>query len=260
MRFRYTFFVGLLVLLMHVNGVYGQPDTDTLPPAPKPVRLRPTYAVLKLAPLTLVDIDPAWQAGIELRTIPSVSVQGEIAYGPANWAGPFPDLNLFGADYLRDGWSYQPSWRYRGELRYYLPIPLLQKFFKPKRRLNGVYVAAEYYYKNAGIVKNTSAASGGLITSLDYSQKINRITQAGYLKIGLQLALSHQKTSFLSRVFLDAYAGAGRRYITIEQTEGPSVLLANGRVPEALRYTRFIPNLEGWLPGLSCGLKIGVAL
>ncbi|OIN59552.1 hypothetical protein [Arsenicibacter rosenii] len=260
MRFRYTFFVGLLVLLTDASGVSAQPATDSVAVKPGPIKLRPTYAVLKLAPLTLLDIDPAWQAGLELRTIPSVSVQGEIAYGPANWAGPFPNLNLLGADYLQDGWSHQPSWRYRGELRYYLPFRFLQTIFKPKRQLNGVYIAAEYLHKDIGINKTTSSASGGLITSLDYSQKINRTTRAGHLKIGLQLALSHQKTSFLSRVFIDVYAGAGRRYVNITQTAGPSVLTANGRIPEALRYTRFIPGLEGWLPGIAGGLKIGVAL
>lgn len=218
---------------------------------------RRTRLIVKIAPLTLVDVDPALQAGLEIRILKRLSIQQEVGYGPRNWQGPFPDFKPLGTDFLTGGWERQESWRYRTEIRFYPNLHFLFSKIKQRSLLSGVYIAAEYVYKVVGITKATNSASGGISTSLDYQQDINRSTTAGHLKAGWQVPLSQDKKSPWSHFFLDFYVGGGQRYITIDQTEGPSVVRSNGSVPEAIRYTRFVPNQKGWLPSAASGIKIG---
>ena len=229
------------------QGSYDQQSSTT----------RQTRLIVKFAPLPLVDIDPALQAGLELRVLKRLSLQQDIGYGLPNWEGPLPDFRPLGADFLTGGWQRQESWRYRTELRYYPNLRFLFPKTKPQSLLSGFYVAAEYFYKIVGINKTTGAASGGIVTSLDYDQSISRTTTAGHLKAGIQLPLSHDKKSPWSHLFFDFFVGGGQRYITIIQTEGPSVIRTNGTVIDAIRNTRFVPNREGWLPSAASGVKIG---
>lgn len=221
------------------------------------IPLRKTRLIVKFAPLPLIDIDPALQGGIELRALKRLSIQQEIGYGFPDWEGPFPDFRPLGTDYLTSGWKHQESWRYRTELRYYPNLHALFPKAKEQNLLSGFYIAAEYFYKIVGIRKSTGAATGGITTSLDYNQSISRTTTAGHLKVGIQLPFSHNRKSLWSHLFLDVYVGGGRRYICIEQTEGPSVYKPNGAVAEAINNTRFLPNRQGWLPSAASGIKIG---
>ena len=231
---------------------------------------RPYRAVIKLAPLSLLDQDATVQGGLEYRTGVRTSVQGEFGYGRKG-------LSLLGSD-LKNFASAE-VWRGRAEVRFYT------NRYRTNRRQGiairstvplGNYWAIEGLYKQINIVKlgkvykaeelpATGSSSPGSqqapVTQYVISSQqipITRFVVGSHLKIGRQFAFYDPYRHFFSRTLVDIYIGAGVRW-AINEVPPPAGI--NPFPTCGCGIGRSFTRQEGQLtPSLTAGLKIGFAL
>lgn len=234
----------LLLLLLPVFA-FGQdsisyaPLTTTRPPV-----VVDQGVVLKLAPLSLIDLDPTIQVAVEIPLRPQWSIQQEVGYG-----GPRMSL--------RQGPGVKPksTFRARTEIRYYFS-PAYRHQVGLKSGPAGFYVAGEALYKQMNHTRPTSSpliANGVLL-----SQPTMRITRQVYgmhAKVGYQAIMGQSGKS--TQFVVDVYMGVGFRIVSVRQTSVNSSSRVNNSSGDLL-FTRFQP-FDGTLRKISLagGIKLG---
>ena len=239
----------LFLLLLPVFA-FGQDSISYVPPTtnPRPVVVD-QHPILKLAPLSLIDIDPTVQVAVEIPLRPQWSIQQEVGYG-------WPSLGLF--NYQRDlAPKSKSTFRARTEIRYYFS-PGFRQQTGLQSGPGGFYVAGEALYKRMNHTAD-SPFPNSLQTSFPLPVVVNeraRITRQVYgmhAKIGYQAVVS--RSGKTPQFVVDVYMGVGFRIVSVRQTSGPAL---RGRAFDAWSFTRFEP-FEGTLgkPSLAGGIKLG---
>jgi len=214
----------------------------------------PTRTVFKWAPLSLLDPDATLQFGLEHRTGPRTSVQGELGYG---WGG----LSLFQED-ARE-YSQKPMWRVRSEVRFY------SGRYRNNRRNNihirsaapyGNYTAIEAFFKAIPVQQNwreelrwNDGTWRGYGDKL-FTRPVQRTVLGIHGKFGRQFPLIDRGRESSAVIVMDIYIGAGIRYAVNRKGEiPPNTVSADGYG----FYDRFSREGGVFLPSLTAGLKLG---
>lgn len=211
--------------------------------------LQKNHLVIKLAPLTLLDIDNTFQLAVEHRLKGSRwTLSEELGYGTAA-------ANLWANSFNQDGTRFRENFRAKIEARKY------------REALTGRYLAYELFYKQINDRSNRNVGreceAGGW--ACNYYEKlnypINKHVVGLSVKIGYQIRIRDELKKNTNFVF-DFYVGAGLRRIMInhhDPTENPP------SSSDFLYYTDglFINSGLGYrdrnynIPHLALGLKIG---
>lgn len=220
--------------------------TATASPRPVVMHQQPVF---KLAPFSLLDIDPTMQAAIEIPLKQRLSIQQEIGIG-------WPRLGL--ANYQKSLTTTEKrSFRARTEIRYYFSPDLSRKGLG-KSSTNGFYAAGELLNKRITITdRNRSSVLSGQPAFLIPPREQARIQRQIYglhAKIGYQGILSPKHPQFV----VDVYVGAGFRVVSVRQLSGSPTVGARGLLNSDAMISRFAP-FDGWRykPSLSGGVKLG---
>lgn len=168
----------LFILPFAFGFVVRSQNTDTLSNNSFP------RAILKIAPLSLVDFTPSLEFAFEYRIQRFTGIQLELGY-IANSISGSPE-NLEG-------------YRIRSEIRFYNKI------------YPSIYFAPEFMYKyyDYNTTGRFSMDDGAYTQIADY--KVNKKIIAYHIKIGLQKPI---KMNHYSPFIFDAYVGFGLRHIT----------------------------------------------
>jgi len=247
MKVRYMLSVGLMLTLATVDLARAQDSTVSL--------RRPVRAVIKLAPLALVDQDATLQVGLEYRTGQRTSVQAEFGYG---WKG----LSLLEAD-LED-FEKAEVWRMRSEVRFYT------NRYRTNRR-KGIAVKSSFplgnYWAIDGLAKQINITKKDFEYQSIYSStapkfiglmSISRYVLGTHIKIGRQFAFYDPHRRTFSRTLFDIYLGAGVRWAIndVRRNSSSSIGMDCGCGPGR----SFDDTDEQWTPSLTAGLKVGFGL
>lgn len=242
----------LFAFILLPLATLGQDSTIALRRAPR--------AIIKFAPLSLLDQDATVQGGLEYRTGVRTSVQGEFGYGRKG-------LSLLHADL--DRFVNAEVWRGRAEVRFY------NNRYRTNRRQNiairsdfplGNYWAIEGLYKQINLIDqvNTysaevSSATGGYVLSGSQRVLISRYVLGMHVKIGRQFAFYDPYRRVFSRTLIDIYIGAGVREARNEVSSRPFNPFPTCGC--GIGIGRSLTN-EGTviLPSITAGLKLGFAL
>ncbi|CCH51971.1 hypothetical protein BN8_00932 [Fibrisoma limi BUZ 3] len=244
---RYILLAALLITLATIGTATAQDSTVSL--------RRPVRAVIKLAPLALVDQDATLQAGLEYRTGQRTSVQAEFGYG---WKG----LSLLEAD-LED-FEKAEVWRARSEVRFYT------NRYRTNRRKEiavkssfplGNYWAIEGFAKQINVTKNEYSYQPIEASSAPRylgQMSISRYVAGTHVKIGRQFAFYDPYRRTFSRTLFDIYLGAGVRWAIndVRRNSPTSMGMDCGCGPGR----SFETEGSQWTPSLTAGLKVGFGL
>ncbi|GAB3643448.1 hypothetical protein [Spirosoma arcticum] len=235
----------LVYFLLIASSVMAQDSTIALRSAPR--------AIVKLAPLSLLDQDATIQAGLEYRTGVRTSVQAEIGYG---WRG----LSLFSSDL--NEFVDAEVWRGRAEVRFY------SGRYRTNRR-QGIRVRSNFplgnYWAIDGLFKQINVA-GRAVQPIDlFSTKAepylglvsSRYVLGTHLKIGRQWAFYDPQRRVFSRTLLDIYLGAGARWSTndVRSNSGANMYDCGCGIGRS-----FTDTGSQVTPSITAGLKVGFAL
>lgn len=216
-------------------------------------------AVIKFAPLSLLDQDATVQGGLEYRTGRRTSVQGEFGYGRKGLSPFNTDLD----DFVR-----AEVWRVRSEVRFY------NGRYRTNRRQGmavrsdfplGNYWAVEGFYKQINVLKQdnlysaeASSQTGSYVLIGTQQRPISRYVLGSHLKIGRQFAFYDPQRRVFSRTLLDIYLGAGLRWFRndVPPPVGPNPFPTCG----CGIGRSFANSQRAVTPSLSAGLKLGFAL
>lgn len=227
------------------------PPVSGQDPVQDPVR-RASHAVVKLAPLSLVDIDATVQGAIELAIAAQTTIQLEGGYG---WPG------LSRSSSREGGITSKQTGRIRVEGRYYLPRTVS---FDDLPYPAGIYVAGEFLGKRISAERNQTVVYPCLVAPCPINTEtatVNRTILGGHAKVGYQTGFGpFDMRRKGSRIIFDVYLGFGARHIRVRQTAGSPIISTNGNTPEGVRFTRFVPGRNFWARSMSGGFKIGFAL
>jgi hypothetical protein len=167
--------------------------------------------ILKLAPLTMFELQNTFEVGAEVRLTDWVSVQGQIGYAP----------NALLWRSLPDRYTRRENWRGRLEIRWYTGRRYRDGFFPI-----GQYVGLDLLYKQLNAYEATTVGRECQGFGCAYYQKINdpvvRYIGAVNLKIGSQRVIGYRGNTQQPLWLLDGYVGFGIRYGTTERTIGPA--------------------------------------
>lgn len=240
----------LFSLWLPVTCAIAQDSTIALRQMPR--------AIIKLAPLSLLDQDATLQAGLEYRTGATTSVQAELGYG---WKG----LSLIEADLNR--FAKAEVWRARSEVRFY------NGRYRTNRRRNiaiksnfplGNYWAVEGLFKQINVLRQdnlysaeASSQTGSYVLIGTQQRPVSRYVLGTHVKIGRQFAFYDPLRRVFSRTLIDIYLGAGVRVATNQVPALPF----NPYPTCGCGLGRSFTN-EGTVvsPSLTAGLKLGFAL
>lgn len=215
---------------------------------------RTPHAIIKFAPLLLLDQEATIQGGLEYRTGARTSVQGEFGYGRKGLSPFGSDLNSF---------VNAEVWRGRAEVRLYT------NRYRTNHR-QGIAVRSNFplgnYWAIDGLFKRIN------VTDKEYAYQpifdssapryvgltgVSRYVVGSHLKLGRQFAFYDPYRHVFSRTLIDIYVGAGLRWAIndIERTsQNPFPTCGCG-------IGRSFATQEGKLaPSLTAGLKVGFAL
>lgn len=241
---RYLFY--LISVLSATASATGQDSAITLPRTPR--------AVLKLAPLSLIDRDATVQAGLEYRVGPKTSVQAEFGYG---WQG----LSVLETEL--DQFVKAEIWRARSEVRFYTGRYRTNRQRRIAVRSNfplGNYWAVDGLAKQINVTgrayeRTTESGTGlrsiGLMTT-------RRYVVGTHLKLGRQFTFYDPYKRRFARTLFDVYVGAGIRWAVNEvRRKSQTAEYQSCRCGVGPSFTA-----EGaqWAPSLTAGLKVGYAL
>jgi hypothetical protein len=202
--------------------------------------------VLKVAPLSLIDLDPTVQVAVEIPLRQKWSIQQEVGYG-------WPKL-----DWLKTqdaGLQPHSTFRARTEIRYYFSPDLLRNS-NVKKGPAGFYLSGEGMYKKLTAQESAKweLFSGPVLTGPVSQTKKGtaRHVYGLHAKVGFQGAISAKNP----RLIVDVYVGAGFRLISVRQAGQPlDHSLTKGDWVYLNRFTPFVGILPK--PSLAGGVKIG---
>lgn len=211
-------------------------------------------AIIKFAPLSLLDQDATVQGGLEYRTGVKTAVQGEFGYGRKGLSPFNTDLNEF---------VNAEVWRGRAEVRFYTGR------YRTNRRQGiavrsdfslGNYWAVEGFYKQINATGNEYDPQSIFSSAKPKLLGLNRVSRyvlGTHLKIGRQFAFYDPYKHLFSRTLVDIYIGAGVRWAINDvqrHTAAPDY-------PCGCGFGRSFDAEGGqWTPSLTAGLKLGFAL
>lgn len=239
----------LLLLLFFPLLTYGQDSLSFEPIGnPKPVVVRQS-PVFKLAPLSLLDLDPTVQAAVEIPLKPNWTLQPEVGYG-------WQQLGLFNYQTLSKPKS---TIRARTQIRYYFSPSLTRQGTGTAKSIpSGFYGAGELLFKQMDHKTDRSVSSStGVVTQPIVAREsinIRRNVYGIHANVGYQGTISRKHPNFV----VDVYMGVGFRIVSVRQTSGLPVVAANGAVGESFGFSRFVP-IDSRLrkPSVTGGVKIG---
>lgn len=222
-----------ILLVCSLTAVRGQiPPPDTLG----------SVMILKMAPLSLFDLDNTVQAGLEVPLKnPAWTVHQELGYGHSVF-------NLW--FYERGEHPNRETWRSRSQLRYYFR----------KRNQKSAYVAAEYLFKKNSEQKFESV--GYECTGVQFNQQcayfknqkthLGRFVNAFHLKFGGQIVIGE-------RWLLDMNVGLGIRALNVRYLDKyPKPVL--GRDFQFFDFRTDVPGRYQPTPSFSLGVQLGYRL
>ena len=233
-------------LLVITSASIAQDSTIALRRTPR--------AIIKFAPLSLLDQDATIQAGLEYQIKAGRSVQVEGGYG---WRS----LSAFKVDL--DDFVRAEVWRVRSEVRFYTGR------YRTNRR-QGVAVGSSFplgnYWAIDGLFKQINVVGKEYDPQSIFSsakpellglKRVSRYVLGTHLKIGRQFAFYDPYKHLFSRTLLDVYVGAGARWAINDirrYTAAPDY-------PCGCGFGRSFDTQGGqWTPSLTAGLKVGFAL
>lgn len=201
-----------------------------------------SVVILKIAPLTLFDLDNTVQAGIEVPLKnPAWTLQQEVGYGHSAF-------NLW--LYERREHPNRETWRSRSQIRYYFR----------KRNQKSAYIAAEYLFKKNSEQKFESV--GYECTGAQFNQQcayfknqnthLGRFVSAFHVKWGGQIVIGE-------RWLLDMHLGAGIRALNVrylDQYRKPAL----GNDFRWFDFRTDVPGRYEPTPSLSFGVQLGYRL
>lgn len=219
---------------------------------------RRAAVIVKLAPLWLIDADPALAGAVEIRTGSRTSVQGEFGYGRPGWGS------------LNSGPQHAGTWRMKAEIRFY------RNRYRTNRpaKINvsttyplGNYQAIEVYAKVLNVNHSWYSYPPGVVPhdgffgpNLGEFQQslIRRNSLSLTYKVGRQFGWTDNAHQGTARFLWDVYAGLGVRLINQDndshwETPGYSVSFSG-------MFNRFQHNGFSVAPTLTAGIKLGFAL
>ncbi len=223
----------LFVLCLYLSG-YAQdailvPGADSLP--------KPKY-IIKFAPLSLMDIDPTVQFGLEYLAGDKWGLQQELGYGHFNFSAFSPN---------GDDMQQKEVWRSRTEARLYLDN------YRPRPR--GAYLAFEVLYKRVNYIEDVEIGrdceNGDCAYEELVQNKVLKDVWGFHFKVGGQTVIG-------KRIALDFYVGVGGRSVHVQATnkeleaiwkEDHQIMVGNPSRPGT--YGLFSANL---------GFKVGYLL
>ena len=227
----------LICYLLTASSTMGQDST---------IALRWVHrAIIKFAPLSLLDPDATVQGGVEVRVSPRNSVQAEVGFGHKAMQIVTDEKKKF------TDWSI---WRVRSEWRHYT------NRYRTNSHKN-IYVRSAFPLGNYIAIEGFAKQITGTKVPLspidipifpNVPQPINRLVVGSHLKWGRQIAIPGASLSDLSRVLLDFYVGIGIRY-------GISNSIDTNDCSCGPFNDRFAPG-NRFQPSLALGVKIGVGL
>ncbi|PRY44320.1 hypothetical protein CLV58_103290 [Spirosoma oryzae] len=196
--------------------------------------------VLKVAPLSLLDLSSTIQAAVEGVVAPNQSVQLELGYG---WQAMNPWLAP-----NQERYSRYEVWRGRAEWRYY---------WRGGQAPFGTYTAIEGLYKRENALEKAVTAVYDEPGPVQYyrqsSLPISKDVFGINVKIGRQFPLLPN-----GRLVFDIYTGLGLRARTILRTDLPNgYQLTRQPIVDIGPFTTYG---GASLFSLSAGFKIGYAL
>ncbi len=227
----------IFLLLLVLPALASAQDSLSFeaPVNPRPVVMRQS-PVIKIAPLSLIDLDATIQAAVEIPLRQRLSIQQEIGYG-----GPSLD------PLRRKNWDWfymaypKSTFRSRTQVRYYFS-PTLTRQKVPSQAPSGLYVASDLLFKS--MIHKTERGPA----------RIRRNVYGLHANVGFQAAPSRKHPNFL----VDVYVGVGFRIVSVRQVTDSLVFSLSDHEREDLRESRFAP-FEGTLrkPSMTAGVKLG---
>ncbi|MBC7919674.1 MAG: DUF3575 domain-containing protein [Ferruginibacter sp.] len=228
-------------IFFHLAGLLAGLSCLAQPPADSAdASRREPLLLLKFAPLSLLDLDNTFQAGIEYGLANRWSVQTEVGYGTSQ--------TNFLLSRSRRRSRPQAVWRIRSEIRRYFN-PLVAA--APSLQL---YVALEVFYKRVNLPRQTTVGrdcdQGNCAYFEDVQFRVEKDVLGSHYKVGFQQGMS-------GRLFLDAYVGLGWRFVFVKAPDLPG----DAFFPDDRSI--FLPNINPTHPGkyrllsTSLGLKVG---
>lgn len=218
--------------------------------------LRPALVILKLAPLWLIDNDPAVMGGVEVRTGPRTSVQTEFGYGGPGWG-------TLGSSYQHAG-----TWRIKTELRFY------RNQYRTNRQRSsrvsttyplGNYQAIEVYAKILNVNHDWNygePVTGPSVPAVAVEPRrtlIRRNSLSLTYKIGRQFGWADNAHQGTARLLWDVYAGLGIR-LTHQTNDSDWNTPGYSARRVMVIFDRFDNNGFKIVPTLTAGIKLGFAL
>ena len=241
----------LYPLVLSFMAVSVQAQTDTIR------YQRQAPVIIKIAPLWLIDADPALAGALEVRTGSRTSVQGEFGYGRPGWGS-------MGSAYQHAG-----TWRVKTEMRFYrnryrtnrdhtvhtattYPLGNYQAIEVYAKVLN---VNHSWYYSEppSGSPVPVPAQPGELRQAL-----IRRNSLSLTYKVGRQFGWTDNRHQGTARLLWDAYLGIGVRLIN--QTNDGQWAKPGYPSTDGGLFNRFGNDGLSIRPTLALGLKLGFAL
>lgn len=238
----------IFMLCLFVGTVFGQSTS-------MPYRYK-APVILKLAPLWLLDADPALAGGLEIRTGQRTSIQGEFGYGRPGWGS----MNSTGN-------QHAGTWRIKAEMRFY------RNRYRTNRRQKinisttyplGNYWALEAYTKllnvrHSWIYKDLWPNPSVPAVPVDIRETlIRRNSLSLTAKVGRQFGWTDNAHQGTARVLWDAYIGVGLR-LTNQNNDGQWATPGYTNSFKGM-FNRFSSNGFTVAPVLTAGVKLGFAL
>ena len=224
-----------LVGLMAGFSCLAQPATDSASAS-----RREPVLLLKFAPLSLLDLDNTFQAGVEYGLADRWSVQTEVGWGTSQ--------ANFSLSKSRRSDRPQAVWRVRSEIRRYFS-PFVATSSSPR-----FYVALEVFYKRVNARQRTNVGRdcdrGNCAYFEDMQLRTEKNVMGSHYKAGYQRRMS-------GRFFLDAYLGFGWRFIFIKAPNLPGDAFFPEDQGDIILGVRPVYPGKYRLFSASLGLKVG---
>ena len=239
-------YVAVFLLLMLWRPARAQIHIDSI------LKREPPRVILKLAPLTLLELQNTLEAGVEVRLNRRLGIQGQVGYGPEGimWQR------------LPDRYYQRENWRGRLELRWYRSQPTRQ--IRSGQFPVGRYVALDLLYKQLNAVETYTVGrdcpiNGGCAYYQRTTNRITRYIGAVSVKWGRQWVIDYRESTADPRWLLDAYVGVGLRLAT---TERPGSLPNEDQISGFLTAFDFNPftGRDGVTLNVPLGLKVGYVI
>lgn len=197
----------------------------------------PADLIIKIAPLSLIDIKQSFQIAVEYKVKPRLTFQNEVGYINNNVFNLYPDedfMNLRG-------------FRTRFESRFY------QKNFLDE--VNGFYLAPEIFFVHTNYQRASELGRGCTGWNCDYFERIKYSVIKNV--VGYHFKFGYQRVSY-GRVLLDIYGGFGLRHVFMH-TPGVELEQDSLREPSDLFPSGFGTFNRGKFTrySMSLGLKVG---